>query len=69
MNRRPLHPQPTATARATRLLCASLIACATALPALPALAQTSTAQAQRSYTIPAGTLASALNRLGRESGH
>ncbi|MDH0050632.1 TonB-dependent siderophore receptor [Comamonas terrigena] len=68
MNRRPLHPQPTATARATQLLCASLIACATALPALPALAQTSTAQAQRSYTIPAGTLASALNRLGRESG-
>lgn len=68
MNRRPLHPQPTATARATQLLCASLIACATALPALPALAQTSTAQAQRSYTIPTGTLASALNRLGRESG-
>lgn len=57
------------TVLAARLLCASFTACAAiAVIPLAVQAQTSEAQSARSYSISAGPLGGALNRLGRDSG-
>ncbi len=79
-----LRPRPSATALApatprgtalsAHLLCLGLATCASlaALPhsaqAQPSASTSSSAPAARSYSIPAGPLAAALNRLGQESG-
>lgn len=57
------------TALAARLLCAGITSCAAAA-AMPLAAQAQAVEAPsaRSYSIPAGPLGAALNRLGRESG-
>lgn len=72
MSRHPStpHPAPRNTALAAHLLCASLALCAFAAQAQPTAAPTapSAAASPQRYAIPAGPLAAALNRLGRESG-
>lgn len=72
MSRHPFtpHAAPRSTALAAHLLCASLALCAIAAQAQPAAAPTapSAAASPQRYAIPAGPLAAALNRLGRESG-
>lgn len=72
MSRHPStpHAAPRSTALAAHLLCASLALCAIAAQAQPTAAPTapSAAASPERYAIPAGPLAAALNRLGRESG-
>ncbi|MCS4294977.1 outer membrane receptor for ferric coprogen and ferric-rhodotorulic acid [Comamonas sp. BIGb0152] len=62
--------QPRGIAVSAHLLCLGLAACATfgALPQTAQAQQPASPQAVRSYSIPAGPLAAALNRLGQDSG-